>query len=467
MRSFRLALLLMIALPLWGYAQDAADQSLPKEYQRANTPKTDVIVPKSQNQLKEFLNSVENMERHLAAQAQKHEAALRAVRQEVETTASSHVGFMSWGLTGLALFAGTLGVLGVVITYLMARTYTAEIQNKKLVFEKCESEIKNLLEKAKSHEGSLSELVKRHELSDKFKQSVLERAKETIKNGKGLEVVWGFAILAQENEDWAKALSFWKSILQENPRDRNALFGAAIASYKRAKSWEKSHEERVALLEEALGYLENISSSEASGPVLNKLGLILGCIAEATLDQEKRKFLYDQAEEKHRRATEMDPKNASIWFSWGFLLAERAKDSKEATDTERLRLKAEEKYRRATEMDPKYVLAWSSWGLLLINCAKDLRAEDNQAQKKYLLKKAEDLLERAVALGNSSFFYDLALLAAQQQQNERCIENLEKAYANDALPAIAIIKADESLASVRDTEDFKAFIEKVRRERER
>ncbi len=65
---------------------------------------------------------------------------------------------------------------------------------------------------------------------------------------------------------------------------------------------------------------------------------------------------YEEAIEKYRKATEIDPKNADAFFFWGLTLY----SLKRFEDTL-------DKFQKVTEIDPKYAGAFFNWGLALDN----------------------------------------------------------------------------------------------------
>ncbi|KKM67514.1 hypothetical protein LCGC14_1470380, partial [marine sediment metagenome] len=62
----------------------------------------------------------------------------------------------------------------------------------------------------------------------------------------------------------------------------------------------------------------------------------------------------EEAIEKYKKATELNPEYADAYINWGISLAGLGK-----------REEAIEKYKKATELNPEYALAYSNWGISL------------------------------------------------------------------------------------------------------
>jgi len=63
---------------------------------------------------------------------------------------------------------------------------------------------------------------------------------------------------------------------------------------------------------------------------------------------------HEEAIAKYRRATELDPEDASLWYNWGNSLGGLGRHEE-----------AIAKYRRATEIDPEFAHPWHNWAVTL------------------------------------------------------------------------------------------------------
>ena len=318
-------------------------------------------------------------------------ADIEVAKKEMADTFSSHVNLMSYGFTVLGVFTGILALVGLFITFFSIRVYQSEIKEKKANFEKYEQELKALLEVGKKHCESLSDMARKFGNKEKFDKNILEAAKNAIANGTGIEVLWGKAILSQENEDWEKAHTFWTAILENDPQNDNALFGAALACQNIFENRGNKPAE-LALLKEGERFLLQIPYAQKNGAVLNNLGVLRVGMARASYESHQKQNLFTRAEENYRRATECAPTDAAAWFNWGNLLSTQADDASDPTEKNRYREMAEEKYRRASECDPTYTNVWFNWGLLLF---KQVGAASNPAEKARYQEMAEEKYRRA------------------------------------------------------------------------
>ena len=310
-------------------------------------------------------------------------------KSQVESITDRNLGLINSGFTALGAVAAILALAGIGITYFSTQTYREQIKNKKNAFDRCEAEISQLIEKAKEKVDLLSDEVSRQGLTPNYSKDILSRAQEAVKSGKGIEVLWGKAILAQKNKEWEKAYTFWKTILEDSPRNKNGLFGLALACGNLARESSKNTVEKKQLQEEGIRNLEKISDAMRNPSVLCNWGVLLSDRADAAASPEEKNAFWDDAQEKYRRATEENEDFADAWFNWGTLLSDRAKAAASPEEKNAFWDDAQKKYRRATDENEHFADAWFNWGALLSARAKAVASPEEKnafwddAQEKY------------------------------------------------------------------------------------
>ncbi|MCH5146004.1 hypothetical protein JMF94_13015 [Desulfovibrio sp. UIB00] len=302
-----------------------------------------------------------------------------------EKVFSTHISLMAYGFAVLAVFAGILALGGIILPFLLARTYKTEIKLKAALIAGHELRLKTLVEQGEKHCQSLRDMAKRIGVTEAFGKEVIEEAMHKIRFGTGSEVLWGKAILAQEDKQWDKAYTYWTSILEEEKENTSALFGAALAC---AELFERRNYDPtfLSIVDEGFSYLKRIPYAQINAPVLNRWGRLLYDQSCAVTDPDDKANLQKQASNKYIEATKCDPTYPNAWSNWGADLADRAKEEPDLTRKADLQKEAAEKISKAIQCDQKCLSAWNNWGNLLVDQADE--ASD-------LLSKAE-LQEQAM-----------------------------------------------------------------------
>lgn len=151
-----------------------------------------------------------------------------AVSKEISSDVTLYTSIIANSFNVLAVFAAILAVAGIGITYFSSRSYRQDIKAHA-------QELTSIIKRARIHERTLQEMLAAHSPTEKFSTAILERAREAVKKGVGTDVLWGHAVLAQEDDRWQDALIFWDGVLKAFPQDANALFGASIAALNLAQ----------------------------------------------------------------------------------------------------------------------------------------------------------------------------------------------------------------------------------------
>ena len=120
-----------------------------------------------------------------------------------------------------------------------------------------------------------------------------------------------------------------------------------------------------------------------------------------------------------------------------------------------------EQFRAAVNADPEDEHAWNDWGLAVLNLARltsdPACAEDSEA----LYAEAESKLLHASGLGSLQAFYNLACLYSLTGKLDASMHYVQRAQGAGALPALDDILHDEWLDALRETEEFKAFVNQL------
>lgn len=111
--------------------------------------------------------------------------------------------------------------------------------------------------------------------------------------------------------------------------------------------------------------------------------------------------------------------------------------------------------------DPEEDPIWSDWGLTLLTLAHIVHDPVAPELSQNLLLEADQKLRHAVNLGNSEAYYHLACVCAIQGNVLGAIEYLRKSEMLASLPKIEELLGDHWLDPVKDTEEFRRFLDQV------
>lgn len=260
--------------------------------------------------LKTIQKEAQDLKGSIHALEERQESVTKLVnnaKSQAESITDRNLGLINSGFTALGAVAAILALAGIGVTYFSTQTYREQIKNKKDAFDKYEAEIGQLIERAKEKVDLLSDEASRQGLTPNYSKEILSRAQETVNSGKGIEVLWGKAILAQENKEWGKAYTFWKTILEDSPRNENALFGLALACSNLAQESSKNTVEKKQLLEEGIRNLEKISDAMRDSRILSNWGNLLSARAKAAASPEEKNAFWDDAEKKYIQSSSIEP----------------------------------------------------------------------------------------------------------------------------------------------------------------
>ena len=339
--------------------------------------------------------------------------------------------------------------------------------------------------------------------TEKFAAPVLAQARAAAAQGVGTEDLWGKAILAQEEERWQEALTYWQGVLETFPQDKTALFGASLAALQLAE--KATGEERQRLWETAEKHFKAFPETQLTAAVLGNWGLLCQNRGEAATDSNKRERWFNKAEEKYRKATEADPNHAASWGNWGILCqdwSEAATNSNErkrwfnkaeekygkateanphdadswsnwgnlcaqrgiaatnSNEQERWFNEATEKYRKGTEADPNHASSWNNWGVL---CTSQGKAASDADAREHWYAEAEKKVARALEIAprHVVYWFNKACLASLRQDVKACVDALEQWRDCKPDASSAELDNDPDFDNVRDTPEFQEFHKKL------
>ena len=338
--------------------------------------------PAAEELYRGIMQRLDAMEGRLETQSQM-KAHIDEAMQRLDEKTDRQLSFITAGFDALALMAALLGFAGFVIAVVTGKMYWQNIR-------RYQEDLKRLLAEARRYHKSMREMLASHSPSEKFAAPVLKQAEEAAASGVGSEVLWGKAVLAQQEERWKDALVYWQGVLELFPKDENALFGASLAALEMGEKAEG--EERLRLWRDAEAYFQAFPKNRRTAAVWSNWGILCLERGKVSGDDQERERWYRDAEEKFRRAMEIDPHHVAAWSNLGNLCVERGKAASDGAERERWYREAEEKFRRATEINPHHVAAWSNWGTLCVDLAKSASIDQDRAWR---YREAEEIYRRA------------------------------------------------------------------------
>ncbi len=120
-------------------------------------------------------------------------------------------------------------------------------------------------------------------------------------------------------------------------------------------------------------------------------------------------------------------------------------------------------FKMLIELDSEDEMAWNEWGVALLHLAQLVNEEEGDTQEEFLklCHEAEHKLRHAAALGNIQAYYPLACTYSMIGEFDTSMHFIERAAQSGILPSAPEIMHDEWLKALRETEDFKHFINRL------
>ena len=312
------------------------------------------------------------------------EKRIEAASQKISSDVTFYTSIIANSFNVLAVFAAILAVAGIGITYFSSRSYRQDIKAHA-------QELTSIIKRARVHERTLQDMLAAHSPTEKFTTAILARAREAVKKGVGTDVLWGYAVLAQEDKRWQDALIFWDGVLKDFPDDTNALFGASLAALNLAQ--KTTGAEQQAYFQRAEEYFNNFSPKERSAAVYNNWGILCTIRGKASPSPEICNRFFELAAVKYEYAAQENPHHAASWSNWGNLCMEQAAAAESAEERQSFLALAGTKYERATQENPHHGANWFNWGNL---CMEQAAAAESAEERQSFLALAGTKYGRAV-----------------------------------------------------------------------
>lgn len=233
------------------------------------------------------------------------------------------------------------------------------VQKSKASYEEIES-LKENSRKSERYSIALEKFIHKRGLNKTTRKS----AQKLIKEGTGVEVLWGLATLAKSKGDFEKAQFYWEEILQQTPHDGDAIYALADTIAQLSDNTVFSPKYRNELLHRAETYYKELlskSNIQHKEVILNGYALVKIRQASLAKTLSKIKNLYQEAEEILTEARKINPDDINIMLNFALLLRIRydidsSKNRFELlTRAEDILLQVHRKY--PTEVRPLFSLA--------------------------------------------------------------------------------------------------------------
>lgn len=304
--------------------------------------------------------------------------------------------------------AGLIGFAGTAGGFIIAQRF---YQRRLIGFLEKQKEF---VESSRRNSKTLHKIIAERSPSKKFTDSILDLAQKAAAQGIGIEVMWGKAILAQQEELWQDALIYWQAIIEQAPQDTTALFGASLAASQLSEKAEGKERQR--LWQSTEKHFKAFPDEQLTAAVLSNWGKIYQNRGEAACDSRERELWYDKAAEKYAKATEYAPDDITSWCNWGVLCQSRGTAVQEKSKQELWYTEAEEKYSKALEINPQ----------------------------------------------DSAVWYNMACLASLWQDISVCIDFLEQWRTYDPCASTDELDREKDFDKVRDTPEFQTLRSKLK-----
>lgn len=192
--------------------------------------------------------------------------------------------------------------------------------------------------------------------------------------------------------------------------------------------------------------------SKINPNTLNHYGSCLDLLGEIDGDLA----FHELAVEVLWQAILIDPGSADIRYNYAFALIHLA-DA--ASDLDMYGY-AIEQFRHLTEQDPEDDMAWHDWGSTLLRMADLAEDPAMPGHPDLFRKEAKEKLLIAAGLGYAPSYYTLACLHALMDDAATAVSYLKRAEEAESLPALDDLLNDLWLENVKDSIEFRLFIDR-------
>lgn len=161
---------------------------------------------------------------------------------------------------------------------------------------------------------------------------------------------------------------------------------------------------------------------------------------------------YEDSSKYWQEITSIKPDDYEAWNNWGGTLIEQAR-KKEGSEADKLYSEAYTKLQEALKIKPDHYKAWSNWGVTLLKLAQK---KDGQEKQK-LIQEAKEKCLRAEQIKKGEGVYNLACIAATEENEDECKKQLKVGEEAKTLPIRKHAMKDDDLKAYRDKDWFKAI----------
>ncbi len=394
-------------------------------------------------------------------------------KEEVRETGDRYVSMAGSGFTALGVLMAIIAL--VPIFFAIANTvsfnesakqklreidrlkYDAQkIGKQRLqeILEKMETEANIYIEKIKKAqqevEGIKNNLKKSLSLSmeKEIPKSTIDDANELIRQGKGVDVLWGYATLAMQKKAWREACQYWEAVLRQSPNDDIARFNLAKCRIFLLEKSNVTPQERQNIFNKDDPYYAGMLKEQPNIFRQNKAIVLMFYArlkrlqARYTTEFQSRNSLRENAERLLWEAKSLAPQNTAILRLLARIKRDQANDPQTAPEMRAtLRKDAEELLQDARRLSPQNVSIFR----LLARIKRD-QANDSQTApetRATLRKDAEELLQDAHRLApkNVSIFRLLARIKRDQAHDSQTTPAMRATLREDAEQLLEEAKA--------------------------
>jgi tetratricopeptide (TPR) repeat protein len=197
--------------------------------------------------------------------------------------------------------------------------------------------------------------------------------------------------------------------------------------------------------------LKHFKSTPPSTQLLYNYACALDFLGSYNEDAES----YEKAAQILEMVLEKDPNYTPVYYNLALVYAHLG----ELLDEVDFYSKACENFHKAILEDPEDELIWNTWGMTLTHYARLIYEPLKIEFYEKLIEEAEKKLKQAIALGSLDAFYNLACLHCLAGNPNEALRYLQIAYQKDALPPIEQILYDDYLETLRNSIQFKDFVQ--------
>jgi len=288
----------------------------------------------------------------------------------------------------------------------------------------------------------------------------------TIEPGNA-SIIYGLAIVYNELFEiiqslpcLKEALGYFQSLseqLEDPPPQVWLDWGNCLLRYGEHLQDREIVEQAVEKIEFALLLLDGALEND---PTVIEALYQYGCVLDALGDYYDDPSYYEKAIQLFLNVLRVDPSMTTVRYHLGLALAHLGELM---SDVDCLN-NACEQFSFLLELDSEDELAWNDWGITLINLAQLVHDPCQPDLAGQYFVQAEEKLLRALSLGNVQANYMMACYCSLVHNYAASLLYLEKAKAAGALPPLDDIIHDDWLAGLRETHEFRLFMERVMRE---